>query len=267
MIGHKPPVIKAIVFSAFITLFLCLISFPKKNLSALCVQKKSNPRVVITKVKVLGQYHQIRTDADIREVFEYPEEVKVPWKDNFLRIEFEMKESSEPEKNEYAYKIIGENEDWIHIGNKNFVILENLEAGKYQLAVKGANSESVWDEEGTVLTLYLVPAWWRTPLVKIILIMAGLSVLLVLYRLWRKFSRSWLQGEIDINRIASEFLLTKRETEILELLLKGKRIKEISKERYISESTVQKHIYSVYKKLKIRSRIQLISFSQRYRLK
>jgi DNA-binding CsgD family transcriptional regulator len=258
-------IIKAIFLSVFLTGFLCLRGFSQVSPDNQSKLEPSSPRIVITKVKLLGRYSRVRSDAEVKKVFEYPESVRITWKDNFLIVEFEMLNGSDPQKNEYAYKIFGHDENWIHIGNKNNVILENLKPGSYDLGVKGANSEGIWDHEGKVLTIHVIPAWWKTSLVTIILLIAGSSVLLIVYRQWRKLSRSRLRDEIDIGRMASEFNLTNRETEILELLLKGKSIKEISQDIYISESTVQKHIYSVYKKLKIKNRMQLLNIAQRFR--
>ena len=221
--------------------------------------------MVITNVKLLGRYRRVRSDAEVKEVFEYPESVTISWKDSFITVEFEIPASLDPEKNRYAYKIIGHDKDWIHIGNKNSVILENLEPGQYALGVKGANSLGVWDEEGTVLTIHVIPAWWKTSAFKILVLMVAASVLFMVHRRWRKLSGSRTPREIDISRMSSEYILTNRETEILELLLKGGSIKDIAQETYISESTVQKHIYSVYKKLKIKNRIQLLNTAQQFR--
>ena len=52
--------------------------------------------------------------------------------------------------------------------------------------------------------------------------------------------------------------LTDRETEILDLLSKGKRNKEIADLLFISPSTVHTHIHNIYEKLQIRSRSEAI---------
>jgi DNA-binding NarL/FixJ family response regulator len=52
--------------------------------------------------------------------------------------------------------------------------------------------------------------------------------------------------------------LTDRETEILDLLSKGKRNKEIADTLFISPSTVHTHIHNIYEKLHIRSRSEAI---------
>jgi DNA-binding CsgD family transcriptional regulator len=53
--------------------------------------------------------------------------------------------------------------------------------------------------------------------------------------------------------------LTKREDEILGLLSKGKRYKEIAQELFISTETVRTHIRNMYKKLGVRSAIEAIN--------
>lgn len=52
--------------------------------------------------------------------------------------------------------------------------------------------------------------------------------------------------------------LSKREKELVNLIIDGKSNSEISEELHISISTVKNHIYSIYKKLKIKNRYELI---------
>jgi DNA-binding NarL/FixJ family response regulator len=54
-------------------------------------------------------------------------------------------------------------------------------------------------------------------------------------------------------------LLTKREAEMLNLLVKGLRYKEIADKLFLSTATVRKHIYNVYQKLHVQSRTDAIN--------
>jgi len=56
-----------------------------------------------------------------------------------------------------------------------------------------------------------------------------------------------------------EFHITKREKEIINLIINGKSNKEIADILFISLSTVRNHIYRLYQKLKVNSRIQMIN--------
>jgi DNA-binding NarL/FixJ family response regulator len=54
-------------------------------------------------------------------------------------------------------------------------------------------------------------------------------------------------------------LLTKRETEMLGLLAKGLRYKEIADKLFISAATVRTHIYNIYQKLHVQSRTDAVN--------
>jgi DNA-binding NarL/FixJ family response regulator len=54
-------------------------------------------------------------------------------------------------------------------------------------------------------------------------------------------------------------LLTNRETEMLGLLAKGLRYKEIADKLFISTATVRTHIYNIYQKLHVQSRTDAIN--------
>ena len=53
-------------------------------------------------------------------------------------------------------------------------------------------------------------------------------------------------------------ILTKREKEIFEMLVKNKTTKDISKELYISEKTVRNHISNVMQKLSVKGRASAV---------
>ena len=54
-------------------------------------------------------------------------------------------------------------------------------------------------------------------------------------------------------------LLTKREVELLTLLSKGYRYKEIAGQLFISVETVRKHINNIYTKLQVQSRMEAVN--------
>ena len=66
----------------------------------------------------------------------------------------------------------------------------------------------------------------------------------------------------DAQTVADEFsqtdLLSKREREVMKLLLEGKKRKEIAEELFVTESTIKKHSASIYKKLEVENRKELL---------
>lgn len=76
-------------------------------------------------------------------------------------------------------------------------------------------------------------------------------------------------GETDANRkgrfmrrcdqVADTYLLSRRETDVLYLLAKGRNVGYIKEKLYISEGTAKTHVHHVYKKLNVHSQQELIA--------
>lgn len=73
----------------------------------------------------------------------------------------------------------------------------------------------------------------------------------------RKVVASFQKQQIQRNNAIEE--LSKREYELLELLSKGYRYKEIAESLFISQDTVRTHIRNIYQKLQVNSKIEAIN--------
>lgn len=62
----------------------------------------------------------------------------------------------------------------------------------------------------------------------------------------------------QLEKLTSDYGLTKREEEILQLVLRGASNQEIADELYITIGTVKTHIHNIYRKLNITKRSQLM---------
>jgi DNA-binding CsgD family transcriptional regulator len=61
----------------------------------------------------------------------------------------------------------------------------------------------------------------------------------------------------DIDHFFSKYNFSEREKEVIFLILNGKSNKEIEDELFISLQTVKNNIYKIFKKLKVKNRVQL----------
>ncbi len=68
----------------------------------------------------------------------------------------------------------------------------------------------------------------------------------------------------SFQELKNEFSLTFREYEVLKLMISGISNQKIETELYISSSTVKKHINSIYHKLDIKTRWELLHYSSIY---
>ncbi len=52
--------------------------------------------------------------------------------------------------------------DWRHVGTSRSAVYTNLDPGAYTFRVKAANSDGVWNEDGPVLAITILPPWYAT---------------------------------------------------------------------------------------------------------
>ncbi len=83
-------------------------------------------------------------------------------------VEFAALEYTCPNKNQYAYKFDGDNQEWINNGNRRFLTFSNMTPGLYKLWIKGSNNDNVWNENGTFIIIRIKPPWYRSILAYII---------------------------------------------------------------------------------------------------
>lgn len=88
--------------------------------------------------------------------------VNIEYSDYYFVIEFAALDLTRPEKNQYAYKMEGFDDDWIMSGNRNSVRYTNLDGGDYTFRIRGTDSEGVWNSEIASLAITVSsPPWSR----------------------------------------------------------------------------------------------------------
>jgi len=100
-------------------------------------------------------------------------------------------------KNQYAYKLIGYDKDWIYVGTKREATYTNLPAGDYEFRVIASNNDGQWNTEGVSLQLKIKPPFWEQWWFRV-----GI-VVLVLYLIYVYYSQRLLKAK-RINKTLEE---------------------------------------------------------------
>ncbi len=88
---------------------------------------------------------------------------------------------SNPNRVTYQYKIEEISNKWIDIGTQNFVNLIGLSPGTYNLQVKSANENGVWNKQPIKLTLLFLPKWYQTWWFKLLVLATVVAILYAIY--------------------------------------------------------------------------------------
>jgi len=89
-------------------------------------------------------------------------EVHLDYAQKDVTFDFVAFHYANPDGNQYAYKLEGFNDDWVYVGEKRTASFTNLAPGEYTFRVKAANSDGIWNEEGTSIKVYVAPPFWAT---------------------------------------------------------------------------------------------------------
>jgi ligand-binding sensor domain-containing protein len=130
-----------------------------------------------------------------------PPDIELTHDKNTLSFDFVALGFSSPEKSEYAYKMEGVDDDWIHAGKRRYASYTHLDPGTYTFRVRASNSDGVWNTTGDSLRFTIVPPYWQTLWFRgsIIAIVGAL-----LYSAYRYRIRRILELELLRSRIAAD---------------------------------------------------------------
>ncbi|MFQ5605195.1 MAG: two-component regulator propeller domain-containing protein [bacterium] len=202
------------------------------------------PPVVITDFQIANKTIKISPDGStplIKHISE-TDEIVLSYKDDVFSFEFAALDYNSPEKNEYAYKMEGFDEDWYYSETRRFATYTNLDPGKYIFRVKASNNDGVWNETGTAIKIIITPPFWQTWWFQILLFaaIAGTIILFHNYRISRRLEleriRTRLASDLHddigstLTKIAVHSEIIQTTNENSKILSSAKKIGEMSRE-------------------------------------
>lgn len=184
------------------------------------------PEIVFTSAykmkKGVGDYFDL--EGNNRIVLNY--------NDYAFTVEFSALEFTNPSKNRYKYRLEGADNEWINIGNRNFVAFSNLPPGKYTLRVAGSNNDGIWNETGASLGILIRPPWWRSLPAYIGYIILAFATIFLIFK--RREYRHISDMKILEEKVKERTLqIEKQKTEILQKNLELNNL-NASKDKFFS---------------------------------
>ena len=136
-------------------------------------QDTNPPNVVLTEFLVTNQPIAIKATKNpphtatksftLDKSIDWLDDITLTHKQNLIAVEFAGLHFVDPSENRYAYKLEGQDEQWIYTDSKNRrATYTNLPSGQYQLRIKASNHHKFWQERQKQLTITVLPPPWRT---------------------------------------------------------------------------------------------------------
>lgn len=144
----------------------------------------SVPPVVISDVQLNHAPVSIGTDEPLQQSITYADSLELPPETDTLSLTFAALNFRAPSMSHYRYMLSGFDNNWtMEDSSKRFATYTNLFPGDYEFRVTASNEDGVWNDTGRTLRITVLPQWWQTTWFRAAAVLAGISALLVVYRL------------------------------------------------------------------------------------
>lgn len=150
----------------------------------------NTPPVTLTNFVVNGQ--SLKTsdaESSLTKAISYSSKIKLKYDQNSFTIEFSTLSLRDPELNTYSYILENYDSRWSPVEKSNSATYKNLNPGKYIFKVKGKNSDGIWNEQYTELTIIITPPFWRSWIAYLFYILMAVAAIYFALRLIWKFNK------------------------------------------------------------------------------
>ncbi len=168
------------------------------------------PPVVIEGLRINNEPRSLVSHPASTPRFPTPVEIR-PWQENF-EIEYTALSFINSEHIRFKYKLEGLDNEWVEAGTRRTAYFSHAPPGDYIFKVIAANSDGVWNTEGTSLQVVVLPPFYRTWwfLTLTALLVGGAVFGAYEYRVWQLKQRQAAQQAFSRELLASQEAERKR---------------------------------------------------------
>jgi len=133
------------------------------------------PKTTISSFEVLDETHSMDYETELES------------NENTLAFTFSCLQFSLPAKNQFQYRLLNYDDNWVSAGNNNYVRYTLLPPGDYEFQVKSSNYDGVWNETPETFSFSIKSPWYLTSFVKLVyfLLFCLLGLGIFCYLKWR----------------------------------------------------------------------------------
>ncbi|MEM6844692.1 MAG: two-component regulator propeller domain-containing protein [Bacteroidota bacterium] len=144
------------------------------------------PQVVLSDLQIFNRSVSVEDNRQIlQEPISQSRAITLNHQQNVFTLAFFSTNFISSEENQYAFRLVGLEDDWNYVGHRRTATYTNLAAGDYTFLVKTANNDGVWSQEPTELRITILPPPWKTWWAYSLYAVAIVALLLALRRYWQ----------------------------------------------------------------------------------
>ncbi|WP_460982077.1 hybrid sensor histidine kinase/response regulator transcription factor [Spirosoma fluminis] len=133
------------------------------------------PLVALTSLRINNQPIRANTpNSPIQQDINETPEIVLDHQQNFISVDFAALQFNNTQKNQYRYKLVGLDKDWVYSGNVATATYTNLSPGTYTFMVNASNTSGVWSPHTRQIRLVIEPpvwaSWWAYVLYLLLLL-------------------------------------------------------------------------------------------------
>ncbi|MDM8523618.1 two-component regulator propeller domain-containing protein [Desulfococcaceae bacterium HSG8] len=141
------------------------------------------PPLVLTEFLLFNKPVPIDPEGLLPQKIQYVTNIALSPENSVFAFEFAALSYASPEKNQFAYKLEGLEQEWNTVDSaRRFAGYNSLSPDEYIFRVKAANNDGLWNDEGLSLHITVLPAWWQTWWFKIVSAIALLGLIFIVYK-------------------------------------------------------------------------------------
>ena len=135
------------------------------------------PAVAITGFQLFNKPVRIGADGSpLDSSITVSKRIDLTHNQSVFTLEFAALDFTAPQKNQYAYKLDGQDKDWNEVGNQRVAAYTNLPAGSYTFRVRGSNNDGTWNNDGAAIEIHVHPPFWASWWFRTLLVLAAIAL-------------------------------------------------------------------------------------------
>jgi signal transduction histidine kinase/DNA-binding response OmpR family regulator len=158
------------------------------------LSEKKEPQIYLTALSYFDKKQG--RDTTINKGFQELPTIQIQAEQANIHLKFALSSYLEPQKNRYAYKLQGKDEDWHYLGYQPELNIGRLPPGKYNLLIKGADFRNNWTSAPIVIPIHAREFFYKTSWFYLLLSLP-LALLVLIWARNKKREAQQLEEEVE----------------------------------------------------------------------